>query len=127
VGCGSPRPLCAKGGPRSVFDDSVLAQNLAGFAGDELVLDLAHAAGRRGVGIAFSIDGEAADQTVLHDGEFVVSHVAVAAKLHAGDPDARAVADMTEQEISLMRGYADVCGYEFFVFPEGRFWNSETA
>jgi hypothetical protein len=26
------------------------------------------------------------------------------------------VADMTEQEISLMRRYADVCGYEFFAF-----------
>jgi SAM-dependent methyltransferase len=36
-------------------------------------------------------------------------------RLHAGDPDARAVADMTEQEMSLMRRYADVCGYEFFV------------
>jgi SAM-dependent methyltransferase len=37
-------------------------------------------------------------------------------RLHAGDPDARAVADMTEQEIALMRRYADVCGYELFVF-----------
>jgi SAM-dependent methyltransferase len=37
-------------------------------------------------------------------------------RLHAGDPGARAVADMTEQEISLMRRYADVCGYEFFAF-----------
>jgi SAM-dependent methyltransferase len=37
-------------------------------------------------------------------------------RLHAGDADAEAVADMTEREISLMRRYAGVCGYEFFVF-----------
>jgi ubiquinone/menaquinone biosynthesis C-methylase UbiE len=36
-------------------------------------------------------------------------------RLHAGDADAQAVADMTEQEMSLMRRYADVCGYEFLV------------
>jgi ubiquinone/menaquinone biosynthesis C-methylase UbiE len=40
-------------------------------------------------------------------------------RLHAGDRDARAVADMTEQEMSLMRRYAGVCGYEFFVFRRG--------
>lgn len=66
--CGSPRPVCAQGRARSVLDDTVLAQDPAGLAGDEFVLDLAHAAGRRGVGIAFSIDGEAAQQAVLHDG-----------------------------------------------------------
>jgi SAM-dependent methyltransferase len=34
---------------------------------------------------------------------------------HAHDRDARAVADMTEREISLMERYADFCGYELFV------------
>ncbi|MHC4390709.1 MAG: class I SAM-dependent methyltransferase [Planctomycetota bacterium] len=33
----------------------------------------------------------------------------------ADDPDAQAVADMTEHEIALMSAHLDVCGYEFFV------------
>jgi ubiquinone/menaquinone biosynthesis C-methylase UbiE len=36
-------------------------------------------------------------------------------EVHAGDPDAQAVADMTEQEMDIMDRYSDVCGYEFYV------------
>ena len=35
------------------------------------------------------------------------------------DRDAQAIADMTEQEMSLMGRYPDVCGYEFFVLRRG--------
>lgn len=34
---------------------------------------------------------------------------------HAGDPDAQAVADLTEVEMALMERYPDYCGYEFYV------------
>ncbi len=35
------------------------------------------------------------------------------------DRDAQAIADMTEQEMSLMGRYSDVCGYEVFVLRRG--------
>jgi len=41
--------------------------------------------------------------------------LAVFRRSHAHDRDARAAADMTEREISLMERYADFCGYELFV------------
>lgn len=34
---------------------------------------------------------------------------------HADDPEAQAVADMTEQEIALMSNAAGICGYVFYV------------
>jgi hypothetical protein len=34
---------------------------------------------------------------------------------HADDPEAQAVADMTEQEIALMMGAAGSCGYVFYI------------
>ncbi len=34
---------------------------------------------------------------------------------HAGDADAQAVADLTESEMALMAGYAQDCGYTFYV------------
>ena len=36
-------------------------------------------------------------------------------KRHRGEPEAEALADMTEQEISLIEHYADFYGYEFYV------------
>ncbi len=41
--------------------------------------------------------------------------LAVFRRSYLRDPDAEAVADMTEQEISLMDRYRDFCGYELFV------------
>lgn len=38
---------------------------------------------------------------------------------HAGDPQALAVADLTEQEISIMRRYGHLCGYELFILQRG--------
>jgi hypothetical protein len=34
---------------------------------------------------------------------------------HADDPDAQAVADMTEREIALMADAAGICGYVFYI------------
>lgn len=38
---------------------------------------------------------------------------------HAGDPDAREVAAMTEQEMDLLSCYSDYYGYEFYVLRRG--------
>jgi SAM-dependent methyltransferase len=45
----------------------------------------------------------------------LTARIPVFRRAHGDDPDARAVADMTEHEISLMSRYGDYCGYEFYV------------
>ena len=49
----------------------------------------------------------------------LMHRLAVFRRSHARDRDARAVADMTEREISLMDRYTDFCGYELLVLRRG--------
>ncbi|MGD8590609.1 MAG: hypothetical protein PVG22_17435 [Chromatiales bacterium] len=34
---------------------------------------------------------------------------------HPNDPGAQALVAMTQQEIAIMKDYADYCGYQFYV------------